>query len=79
MQLLITMQGEIIRFDFLKELYEKDEDFEEIWKKCLTRQPAKDYHIMNGFLFKENWLCPKDLFEGEGYYRLIGRRAWWTL
>ena len=28
--LLIFLQSEIISFDFLKELYEKDEDFEEI-------------------------------------------------
>ena len=57
MQLLVTLQSEIIGFDFLKELYQKDEDFEEIWEKCSTRQPAKDYHIMDDFLFKENRLC----------------------
>ena len=44
--LLISLQSEIIGFDFLKELYEKDEDFEEISDKCLTKQPAN--HIMEG-------------------------------
>ena len=61
-QLLITLQSEIIEFDFLKEFYEKDEDFEEIWEKCSTRQPAKDYYIMNCLLFKENRLCAQRIF-----------------
>jgi len=55
--LLVSLQSEIIGFDFLKELYEKDKDFEEIWEKCLTKQSAQDYHIMEDFLYKENWLC----------------------
>ena len=54
---MIFLQSEIISFDFLKELYEKDEDFEEIWEKCSTKQPAQNYHIMEGFLFKKIQLC----------------------
>jgi len=53
---LITLQSKIIGFDFLKELYEKDEDFAEIWEKYSMKQPAQLYHIMKGFLFKENRL-----------------------
>jgi len=40
-QLLVTLQSEIIGFDFLKELYEKDEDFEEIWESVRQGNPWK--------------------------------------
>ena len=54
--LLVSLQTDIIGFEYLKELYEKDEDFKEIWEKCSTTQSTQEYHIMEGFLFKENWI-----------------------
>jgi len=50
------LQSEIIGFDFLKELYEKYADFKAISKKCSMKQLTQDYHIMEGFLLKENLL-----------------------
>ena len=52
--LLISLQSKIIGFKFLKVLYEEDENFAEIWRKCLSRHPAKDFHILDGFLLKES-------------------------
>ena len=40
----------------LKELYEEDADFGEIWKVC-TDKPFKGFVRVNGFLFKGNTLC----------------------
>ena len=55
--MLVTFQSEIIGFNFLKELYEKDEDLAEIWEKCSTRQLTKDFHILDGFFLKRSRLC----------------------
>jgi len=35
--LLISLQSEIIVFEFLKEFYIEEEDFAEIWDKCSSR------------------------------------------
>ena len=54
--LVTSMQVQVVGFDVLKELYEEDADFGEIWKAC-TDKPFKDFVRMDGFLFQGNTLC----------------------
>ncbi|XP_019168246.1 PREDICTED: uncharacterized protein LOC109163967 [Ipomoea nil] len=55
--LLITLQGEIIGFDILKNLYEEDDDFSDIWRQALLHDCSQNFHISDGYLFKGNRLC----------------------
>ena len=43
--LLLTLSNEIMGFEILKELYESNEDFKEIWENYVVNQPCDDYHI----------------------------------
>ena len=54
--LVTSMQVQVVGFDVLKELYEKDADFGQIWKVCANK-PFKGFVRMDGFLFKGNTLC----------------------
>ncbi|KAL6272692.1 hypothetical protein ACE6H2_023384 [Prunus campanulata] len=58
--MLVTMAPEVVEFEFLKDLHEADEDFKEIWVKCVRNQPVTDFHLTDGYLFKGNKLYIRD-------------------
>ena len=50
--LLTTVRTEVVGFDCLKELYENDEDFGDIWGKYQqTHTAVSSMYIQDGFLF----------------------------
>jgi hypothetical protein len=60
--LLNTMSVAVVSLECVKGLYEEDADFAEAWKACkepwsMDRTPFLDYHIQEGFLFKNQQLC----------------------
>ena len=81
--LLTTLRTEIVGFDCLKELYENDEDFGDIWGKCQqTHIAVNSMYIQDGFLFQGNQLCiPKSSLReqiirelhGEGWGGHMGK------
>jgi hypothetical protein len=53
----VTLQADITGFECLKELFEMDGDFVEIWRPCTTGTPVPEMQIQEGYLLKGNRLC----------------------
>ena len=43
--LLVTMRQKSIGFEFMKESYEEDDDFKEIWSKCSVRMLVGEFYV----------------------------------
>jgi len=54
--LLVTLAQEVVGCECLKELYEGDTEFRELWAKC-KEHPFADFHIREGYLFKGDQMC----------------------
>ena len=54
--LLFQLDACVLGFEHLKALYEKDEDFGQLYEEC-RRHPKEDYLIQEGYLFKGARLC----------------------
>ena len=56
--LLIVVKQEVSGFEYLKELYAEDEDFQDEWAKCTADPPELGkFQLLEGFLFFEDRLC----------------------
>ena len=55
--LLSILSSEVIAFKHLPYLYEDDTDFNKMWYKCIHHLETREFHIVDGFLFKEEKLC----------------------
>lgn len=53
---LTILRGSIIAFDHLPECYELDPDFGNICT-CSSNTPPRNFHMLDGFLFRGNQLC----------------------
>lgn len=54
--LLSTLQTKVVGFEVIKELYQNDPDFHNIWSSTCV-QPFQQYHMHEGFLFRGKVLC----------------------
>lgn len=55
-EILVTLNAKVMGFEYIKELYENDSDFSQIFQSCANGAFQKFYKN-EGFLFKENRLC----------------------
>ena len=54
--LLAILDAKVLGFEMIKDLYANDSDFCNIYAACFT-EPQGDFHLQQGFLFKNNRLC----------------------
>ena len=54
--LLNTMEVQVLGFEVLKELYNDNPDFDDVWKDC-SKWSINHFLKQEGFLFKDNRLC----------------------
>nr|KYP67622.1 Transposon Ty3-I Gag-Pol polyprotein [Cajanus cajan] len=54
--LLSTLSSQILGFDNIRELYEKDLDFQSTYEQCLKRA-FDGFYIVDGYLFKMGKVC----------------------
>ena len=54
--LFSSLDARLLGFEQLKEIYEYDSDFGEIFRSC-TKHSFNKFYIFEGYLFKESKLC----------------------
>jgi len=69
--LLSTLDAKLLGFEQIKELYDSEADFQDIYKACAKFASGRDYR-QDGFLFYGNRLCVpncslRDLFVREAH------------
>ena len=55
--LLNSLSAKLLGFEFIKELYQHDDDFSDIYASCDNGVVSDDFYLFDGFLFKRNRLC----------------------
>ena len=55
--LLTTLDSKLLGFEFIKELYESDNDFSNMFITCTSGAISNDFYVFEGFFFKKNRLC----------------------
>jgi putative heme iron utilization protein len=48
---MVTVKGEVIVFECLKDLNEEDEYFSDVWRRCNMSQPVLEMHTHEGYVF----------------------------
>ncbi|KAL5844845.1 hypothetical protein ACOSQ4_010803 [Xanthoceras sorbifolium] len=55
--LSVTVAAEVTGFEFLRERYTEDTDFQQVWNLYCEYQDAGDFLIHDRYLFKSDKLC----------------------